>query len=134
MTKFGEQPAKGIIRKRGTSVANVAVEIGVNHSHLNGALNGYVRPNEVVRERLPKLLGKRLDELFNPDVLAEEFGAGRGGRSGEGWTYLPGGWRMYTEMPPRPYVDEGEPWVLKHTLFTPSGRRLTTESHGLTSE
>lgn len=77
-TKYGVQPAKARLRASGLSVARAALAVGVTHAHLNGTIHGHIRPNHEVRERLPKVLGIPLDELFTTEILRDEPGAGRG--------------------------------------------------------
>jgi len=57
------------MRAKRWSMREAAEQIGVRHQHLSGSVYGHVRPSEVVREKLPALLGVPLDELFTHDVL-----------------------------------------------------------------
>jgi hypothetical protein len=59
------------------SVTAAALEIGENRSHLRNALLGIVTPCDHVRDELPRLLGKSVDELFTPESLAAQYGNGR---------------------------------------------------------
>jgi transcriptional regulator with XRE-family HTH domain len=72
-TRFGIQPARGIIFTQGLSQTRVAREIGVGHAHLHKAVLGVVRPCPEVRERLPKLLNCKLEDLFTPEALARDY-------------------------------------------------------------
>ena len=67
---FGRQPAHGIIRDQGRTVAGTARRIGVDRQHLSHALGGRIRPSEQVRSELPAFLGVPLHKLFTEDALA----------------------------------------------------------------
>jgi hypothetical protein len=68
-TKFGVQPGKLILRAAGFSIADAALSMGVKQTHLHGALDGNIRPNEVVLHKLPKLVQRPVEELFTHEVL-----------------------------------------------------------------
>jgi hypothetical protein len=68
-TKFGEQPGKFMLRSRGISVAQAALDIRVKQAHLQSTLDGNICPSVDVRERLPQLLDVTLDKLFTKTVL-----------------------------------------------------------------
>ncbi|MBQ1018589.1 hypothetical protein KBX71_12050 [Micromonospora sp. D93] len=55
------------------SIALAARTIDVVEEHLRNVLRGITRPMPEVRDRLPKLLGLPLDELFTADVLAKPY-------------------------------------------------------------
>lgn len=72
-TKFGRQPARDILFLARISVADAAKQIGVSRLHLTNALHGWITPCPAVREQLPNLLNRPLEELFTPEVLARPF-------------------------------------------------------------
>lgn len=88
-SRFGAQPARQALVDERWSQPKAAERINVPHLHLRGALNGHVPPSQVVRDRLPALLGRPLTELFTPDSLAATYTGPRGRRSrqraGQDW-------------------------------------------------
>lgn len=74
----GAQPGYYLIKEQRRSIGVVAQAIDVPYLHLRNALYGHVVPSPGVRERLPKLLGVRLDELFDAATLAREYQPNRG--------------------------------------------------------
>ena len=70
-TRFGVQPIQGILRARQISVADAALQIAVRQTHLYNAITGRIHPNAEVRDRLPKLLGLPINQLFTHDALYE---------------------------------------------------------------
>jgi transcriptional regulator with XRE-family HTH domain len=66
---FGRQPAYDVVLGQGRTISGTARAIDVSLHHLSWALNGRVRPNYAVRERLPEFLGVPLSELFTPESL-----------------------------------------------------------------
>lgn len=77
-TKFGPQPAKMILRSRGISIAQAALDIRVKQAHLQSCLDGNICPNDDVRRELPKYLERPLEELFGAIVLNWTDQRGRG--------------------------------------------------------
>lgn len=69
-TRFGPQPAREVLRQGKHSIALVAGIMGVPESHLLPALYGRIRPNITVREKLPKIVGRPLEELFTAEALS----------------------------------------------------------------
>ena len=69
----GAQPGYYRIKEQRRSIAVVAQAIDVPYLHLRNALYGVAAPSLAVRERLPKLLGLRLDEVFDAQTLAREY-------------------------------------------------------------
>ena len=67
------QPAREALRDERWSVSRAAAEIGVDPSHLRCCLMATAAPSPEVRERLPKLLGRPLEDLFDADLLAREY-------------------------------------------------------------
>ncbi|MBM0258956.1 hypothetical protein [Micromonospora sp. 4G55] len=76
-SRFGRQPAADALRRERWSIPLAARQIDVPENHLRTAVGGYNRPMPEVRERLPKLLGLPLEELFTPEVLARPYCPGR---------------------------------------------------------
>ncbi len=71
--RTGAQPGYYLIKEQRRSIGVVAQAIDVPYLHLRNALYGHVAPSPAVRDRLPKLLGVRLDALFDADTLAREY-------------------------------------------------------------
>lgn len=69
----GAQPAYYVVKDQRRSIGVVAQAIDVPYVHLRNALYGHVVPSQAVRDRLPKLLGVRLEELFEPGTLARTY-------------------------------------------------------------
>ncbi|WP_169798565.1 helix-turn-helix transcriptional regulator [Piscicoccus intestinalis] len=67
------QPARDILKQKRWTVAAAAREIGVSQTHLGNTVTGRNRPNDIVREKLPELLGVPLEELFYPDMIVIPF-------------------------------------------------------------
>ncbi|MGY1724738.1 hypothetical protein [Blastococcus sp. SYSU DS0533] len=67
------QPAYYAIKAQQRSIGGVAQAIGVPYIHLRNTLYGRVTPSPVVRERLPRLLGLRLEDLFDAGTLARKY-------------------------------------------------------------
>lgn len=73
-TRFGAQPLYLLLRDRGRgSITELARELRVPERHLFNVLYGWTRPNDILRRRLPDLLGLPLTELFTAEALAEPF-------------------------------------------------------------
>lgn len=66
-------PARLALYAKGLTIRDAAEQIGVPFAHLANVLRGNSTPNDVVRARLPKLLGVPLAELFDTDLLAREW-------------------------------------------------------------
>ncbi len=71
--RVGAQPGYYLIKEQRRSIGVVAQAIDVPYLHLRNALYGHVTPSPAVRDRLPKLLGVRLNQLFTADKLAREY-------------------------------------------------------------
>lgn len=80
-TTYGRQPGYFVLLDQRRYITRTASEIGVPEAHLSRALRGVIRPNLIVRQRLPKLLGRPLRELFTPDAIALPPCAGRGSKA-----------------------------------------------------
>jgi hypothetical protein len=51
-TCFGEQPIRGVVRKRHWNLRLIAYETGVAYSHLINAANGITAPSPELRQKL----------------------------------------------------------------------------------
>jgi hypothetical protein len=71
--RLDAQPAYYIVKEQGRTFGVVAQAIDVPYMHLRNALYGQVVPSPEVRNRLPKLLGKDVAELFDAAMLAREY-------------------------------------------------------------
>lgn len=69
MLEHGTQPVALVLADQRWLVSAAATAIDVNYHHLRNAVGGRCRPNDEVRERLPKLLCVPLEELFHPEAL-----------------------------------------------------------------
>ncbi len=65
-----KQPGLMIIKYQGRTISGLARTIGVQEHQVRAPLHGIIRPNAVVRERLPLILGVPLECLFTADALA----------------------------------------------------------------
>lgn len=73
-TRFGAQPLYLILREQGRgTITEVARKIGVPERHLYNVVYGWTRPNDVVRDKLPELLGIPLREMFTADAVAAPY-------------------------------------------------------------
>lgn len=68
-SRFGPQPAHWMLDRERYTIRRAATELGVQYQHLSRALRGYARPDDVVREKLPKLLHQPLEALFTEEAL-----------------------------------------------------------------
>jgi len=88
-SRFGVQPARQVLVDERWTQPGAADQINVPRLHLRGAVNGHVPPSQVVRDRLPALLGKPLSQLFTEESLAAKYRSGRGQqhrkRNGQPW-------------------------------------------------
>jgi transcriptional regulator with XRE-family HTH domain len=81
-TRFGEQPIRGIVRRRHWNLRLVAYETGVAYSHLVNAANGITAPSPELRQKLSDFLDLPIEKLFTQEALAVEYheGQARGGK------------------------------------------------------
>lgn len=89
-SRYGRQPVADILRKEcGWSVRFVANKVGVPELHLVNVVHGRSAPSPRVREALPDLVGRPLEELFTPESLAgqylPQFGPGGPSRKKQAW-------------------------------------------------
>ena len=68
-TRFGPQPVHYVLYRQRWTIRRAAREIGVPEQHLGRAVRGYIRPDDVVRAKLPKLLNEPLENLFTTESL-----------------------------------------------------------------
>ena len=76
-TRFGEQPIRGIVRRRHWNLKLIAYETGVAYSHLINAANGITPPSPRLREKLSEFLGLPVEKLFSADALTATYSEGR---------------------------------------------------------
>ncbi|WP_291525946.1 hypothetical protein [Branchiibius sp. NY16-3462-2] len=72
------QPARDILYAQRWNASSASAEINVPYLHLRAVLLGKTRPRPEVLERLPKLLGVPVEELFTEEMLAQPFGVAGG--------------------------------------------------------
>jgi hypothetical protein len=76
-TRFGEQPVRGVVRRRHWNCRLIAYEIGVAYSHLINAANGISPSSPELRSTLSEFLGLPVEKLFTTDALAATYSEGR---------------------------------------------------------
>ena len=74
------QNARRLMILKDITTVEAAKEIGVSAGHLYSVLAGRVRPQQAIRDKLPALLGVTLEECFDDELLAKEYGGRRGRR------------------------------------------------------
>lgn len=77
-TKFGRQPGYLIVQRQQRTIKSLAEELGVSQAHLVKSFQGHIRPNDVVRHDLPRLLDCELGDLFTAESLSQSSAEGRG--------------------------------------------------------
>ena len=78
---FKRQPARKMLIVRDLTTQEAADFIGCTKAHLGNALRGRAHPSNLVRERLPLLIGLPLEALFDEATLAGEYTMPRGRRA-----------------------------------------------------
>ena len=76
-TRFGEQPIRGVVRRRHWNLRLIAYETGVAYSHLLNAVNGVTAPSPELRQKLSEFLNLPVEKLFTEDALAAQYDGGR---------------------------------------------------------
>jgi transcriptional regulator with XRE-family HTH domain len=76
-TRFGEQPIRGIVRRRHWNLRLIAYETGVAYSHLVNAANGITAPSPELRQKLSEFLALPVEKLFTQEALADEYHEGQ---------------------------------------------------------
>jgi transcriptional regulator with XRE-family HTH domain len=76
-SRFGEQPIRGVIRRRHWNCRLIAYETGVSYSHLINAANGITAPSPQLRSKLSEFLGLPVEKLFSAEALAATYNEGR---------------------------------------------------------
>ena len=76
-TRFGEQPIRGVVRRRHWNLRLIAYETGVAYSHLLNAANGITPPSPQLRQKLSEFLNLPVEKLFTPDSLKATYSEGR---------------------------------------------------------
>jgi transcriptional regulator with XRE-family HTH domain len=81
-SRFGEQPIRGIVRRRHWNLRLIAYETGVAYSHLVNAANGITAPSPELRQKLSEFLDLPVEKLFTREALAVEYheSQARGGK------------------------------------------------------
>ncbi|GIJ75994.1 hypothetical protein SAMN05443287_106199 [Micromonospora phaseoli] len=77
MSKFGHQPARLLLRRRGYKLKDLAEQIGVPEMHFRRALAGHIRPRPEIISDLPAVVGLPLTKLFTEVVLAKPYDASK---------------------------------------------------------
>ncbi|WP_334559357.1 helix-turn-helix domain-containing protein [Micromonospora sp. CPCC 205561] len=76
-SRFGPQPARLLLRRRGYILRDLAEQLGVGERHFLNVLAGYTRPRPEVIKDLPSLVGIPLTKLFTEEVLAKPHDASK---------------------------------------------------------
>ena len=76
-TRFGEQPIRGVVRRRHWNLRLIAYETGVAYSHLINAANGVTAPSPELRQKLSEFLDLPVGKLFSYESLAATYSEGR---------------------------------------------------------
>lgn len=71
--RFGRQPLCAVIRSQGRTLVGFARANDISVTQLNHVGSGATPPSDELREKLPRLLGVPLDELFTEQCLATPF-------------------------------------------------------------
>ncbi|SFA61497.1 hypothetical protein SAMN05444374_1187 [Rhodococcoides kroppenstedtii] len=69
----GRQPFADCAERQRWTYVQIGAKLGVSARHVRNAAIGWTRPNAVLREELPSLLGCPLSELFTESAIAEDF-------------------------------------------------------------
>lgn len=77
-SRFGMQPARKSLADQRWSIAKAAAQLGVEDLHLGSTLYGRTAPSQIVRDRLPALLGVPLPDLFTAEALAATYNSHKG--------------------------------------------------------
>jgi len=79
MSKFGVQPGRRVVREmmfhKEWTYGDLAAAIGepVTRNHLVNCFCGQARPMPEVREMLPRLVGRPIEDLFTDEVLSKPY-------------------------------------------------------------
>lgn len=73
MPNYGKQPALSELTEQRWSFSALADAIDVSRSHLYNACHGFTNPSDDLRQRLPQILGVKLEDLFTPEALAGKY-------------------------------------------------------------
>ena len=76
-TRFGEQPIRGVVRRRHWNLRLIAYETGVGYSPLINSANGITPPSPELRQKRSEFLDLPIEKLFTPEALAAEYSEGR---------------------------------------------------------
>jgi transcriptional regulator with XRE-family HTH domain len=70
VTRFGDQPAKSLLRENGLTILDFARRHELNPRHAQTALNGEIAPSVELQHALCRELGQPITRLFVPEALA----------------------------------------------------------------
>ncbi|MEV7329577.1 hypothetical protein [Micromonospora sp. NPDC093244] len=76
-SRFGDQPARLLLRRRGYILKDLSEKIGVPERHFLDALAGRIRPRPEVINDLPALVGIPVTKLFTEQVRAKPYDASK---------------------------------------------------------
>jgi transcriptional regulator with XRE-family HTH domain len=77
ITRFGEQPIRGIVRRRHWNLRLIAYETGLGYNHVVNACNGVTAPSPELLSKLSEFLGLPAERLFSADALSARYSEGR---------------------------------------------------------
>jgi|GEM_PF-7094916 len=77
MPRYGKQPFIRELGKQGFGYRAAAEAMNIPYTHLCNVAYGRTAPSPALRRRLPRLLERRLEDLFTEAALAAEFHADR---------------------------------------------------------
>lgn len=78
--QIGRQPGQAIAYAERWSVSALARKMNVPVRHLYNSFYGWAHPSDEIREQLPVILGRPLEDLFTPESLAKPYTGPRGNR------------------------------------------------------
>lgn len=73
MSKFGRQPISDLMNELGWSGPKLADRIGEHRGHFKLARLGWVHPSDKLRDELPKIFNRPLEDLFTEESLARPY-------------------------------------------------------------
>lgn len=81
-SRYAIQPARSIAAEKHITIPELAAALGEDPVHVGNALRGRAYPSQRIRDGLPALLGRPIEELFEADRLAMPYGGPRGRNGG----------------------------------------------------
>lgn len=70
---FGRQPMYDAMKAERWTHVLLAHELGVPTTHVKNVALGWTRPKQILRDRLPEILGVPLESLFTAAALEKKF-------------------------------------------------------------